>query len=213
MKSKDLFRKGLLAISLTAYLLALVFIFYFIPRSLARADLELVIKNAIVRARQGQVSYGLPVRLEFPSVDIDAIVEHLGVTSGGIMDTPQNIDGIMDAPRNIDNVAWFNLGPRPGEIGSAVIAGHYGLKNGKASVFTNLYKLRKDDKLYVEDDKGVATSFIVREIRKYDQKADASGIFNSNDGHAHLNLITCEGDWDEVSKSYLERLIVFSEKE
>jgi len=203
MKSKDLFRKGLLAISLTAYLLALVFIFYFIPRSLARADPELIIKKAIVYAKREQVNYGLPIRLRIPSIDTDAIVEHLGVTP----------DGIMDAPRNIDNVAWFNLGPRPGEIGSAVIAGHYGLKNGKASVFTNLYKLRKDDKLYVEDDKGVATSFIVREIRKYDQKADASGIFNSNDGHAHLNLITCEGDWDEVSKSYLERLIVFSEKE
>jgi len=203
MKSKDLFRKGLLAISLTAYLLALVFIFYFIPRSLARADLELVIKNAIVRARQGQVSYGLPVRLEIPSVDIDAIVEHLGVTSGGIMDTPQNID----------NVAWFNLGSRPGEIGSAVIAGHYGWKNGKASVFINLYKLQKGDKLYVKDDKGMTTSFLVRETRKYDQKADASSVFSSSDGRSHLNLITCEGNWNETSKSYPERLVIFSDKE
>ncbi|KKR23804.1 MAG: Peptidase C60 sortase A and B [Candidatus Yanofskybacteria bacterium GW2011_GWD2_39_48] len=203
MKSKDLLRKGLLAISLTAYLIALVLIFYFIPKSLARADLELIIKNAIVYVKQGQVNYGLPVRLRMPSIDTDAIVEHLGITP----------DGIMDTPKNIDNVAWFNLGPRPGEIGSAVIAGHYGWKNGKASIFINLYKLKKGDKLYVEDDKGVAISFIVRETRKYDQKADASGVFSSSDGRSRLNLITCEGDWDKVSKSYPERLVVFTEKE
>jgi len=32
----------------------------------------------------------------------------------------------MDLPKERANVAWFNLGPRPGENDSAVIAGHYG---------------------------------------------------------------------------------------
>jgi sortase (surface protein transpeptidase) len=35
----------------------------------------------------------------------------------------------VGVPVDQRNVAWFNLGPLPGENGSAVISGHYGLKN------------------------------------------------------------------------------------
>ena len=117
----------------------------------------------------------------------------------------------MDVPKDRGNVAWFELGQRPGENGSAVIAGHYGWKNGKASAFDNLYKLRKGDTLYIEDDKGVITSFVVRESRRYDPEADASEVFGSNDGRARLNLVTCEGAWDKVSRTYSKRLVVFAE--
>lgn len=120
---------------------------------------------------------------------------------------------VQDVPKDFTNVAWFNLGPRPGEEGSAAIAGHFGRKNGKASAFDNLYKLRKGDKIYVEDDKGEVITFVVRGIRRYDPKADASGVFFSSDGKAHLNLITCEGAWNKVTKSYSKRLVVFADKE
>jgi len=49
----------------------------------------------------------------------------------------------MDVPKGLNNIGWFNLGPRPGENGNAVIDGHYGVwKNGKGAVFNNLHKLR-----------------------------------------------------------------------
>jgi len=35
----------------------------------------------------------------------------------------------------------------------------------------------------------------------------------SSDAKAHLNLITCEGVWDKVSKSYSKRLVVFTDRE
>jgi len=35
----------------------------------------------------------------------------------------------------------------------------------------------------------------------------------SNDGKAHLNLITCAGVWDEVEKSHSSRLVVFADME
>ncbi|MDO8443215.1 MAG: class F sortase [bacterium] len=149
----------------------------------------------------GQV--GLPTRLKIPSINVDASVEYVGLTP----------DGAMDVPKERANVAWFNLGPRPGDNGSAAIAGHYGWKDGKGSAFDNLYKLRKGDKIYVEDDKGVITTFVVRESRRYNPKMDASNVFSSNDGKPHLNLITCEGVWDKVSKTYSKRLVVFTDKE
>jgi LPXTG-site transpeptidase (sortase) family protein len=112
------------------------------------------------------------------------------------------------------NTAWFNQSPRPGESGNAIITGHYGYwKNGKSTVFNNLNKLRKGDKIYVVDEKGVVVNFVVREIRNYNPDAVASDVFFSNDNKSHLNLITCEGVWNKVSKSYSQRLVVFADKE
>ena len=118
----------------------------------------------------------------------------------------------MDAPKGPAEAGWYSLGVRPGEVGSAVIAGHSGWKNNIPAVFDDLYKLRIGDKIYVKDDKGGLVSFVVKEIRTYDPKADASDIFGSNDGEAHLNLITCEGVWDPVTKSSSKRLVVFADK-
>lgn len=119
----------------------------------------------------------------------------------------------MDVPKGPNDVAWFNLGPRPGEIGSAVISGHYGWKNNIPAVFDNLHKLRKGDKVYVEDKNGATITFVVRELRTYDQNEDASDVFGSSDGKAHLNLVTCTGTWNKAQKSYSKRLVVFTDKE
>ena len=160
-------------------------------------------KKPVESVRNAAPESGLPVRLKIPSIKVDAAIGRVGLTP----------DGAMDVPKNPDEVAWFEPGKRPGENGSAVIAGHYGWKNGKAAAFDDLSQLRKGDKAYVEDDKGATISFVVRESRNYDPKADASDVFGSNDGKPHLNLITCEGAWNEAEKSYSNRLVVFTDKE
>lgn len=153
---------------------------------------------------QQQVSPGSPILLKIPNINVDAAIQYVGVTA----------DGAMDVPKGPNDVAWLRIGPRPGEMGSAVIAGHYGRwKTGEGSVFDDLNKLNKGDKIYVKDDKGLITTFVVRESRIYDSKASASNVFGSNDGKAHLNLVTCEGVWDEVKKTYSHRLVVFTDKE
>lgn len=150
-----------------------------------------------------RVSAELPVYIKIPKIKVDTALEYVGLTP----------DGIMDIPKSPDSVAWFSLGARPGEIGSAVLSGHYGWKNGIQAVFDNLHKLRSGDKIYVEDEKGAIIVFVVREIRKYGQKAYAADVFNSNDGKVHLNLVTCEGAWNKAEKSYSDRLVVFADKE
>lgn len=148
-------------------------------------------------------SIGLPVRLKIPKIGIDATVEYVGLKTNGEMDTPKDPAG----------VAWLQIGARPGNIGSAVIAGHYGiLENGEDSIFDNLKKLNNGDQIYVEDDKGAAITFIVRESRSYEADADASGVFGSSDGKAHLNLVTCQ-NWDQVAERYTKRLVIFTDKE
>lgn len=146
---------------------------------------------------------GIPVNLKIPNINIDADVESVGLTAKGAVDTP----------KSFTNVAWFNLGPRPGEEGSSVIDGHSGWKKGIQSVFDNLYKIKKGDKVSVTDEKGEIITFVVTNFRTYNLKDDATDIFTSNDGKAHLNLITCVGHWNVGQKSPNDRFVVFTDKE
>lgn len=117
-------------------------------------------------------------------------------------------------PQGRNNAAWYNPGPRPGDIGNAIIVGHYGRwKNGSATVFNNLSKLRPGDKIYIKDGQGTTISFVVREKRSYSLRDDVTAVFVSSDGKSHLNLITCEGTWDKASQSYSRRLVVFADRE
>jgi len=141
------------------------------------------------------------VRLRIPSIGVDALIEDVGITPAGAMDTP----------KGPDNVGWYSLGSRPGEVGTATIAGHRGWKNGSTAVFDQLDALRKGDVIQVVGSGGKLDSFIVRETRVYGRDEYAPEVFVSSDG-THLNLITCVGDWDRSLKTSAERLVVFADK-
>ncbi len=149
----------------------------------------------------GGIPQGLPVRLKVPVIGVDSAIEDALITP----------DGRMDVPIGSVNVAWFSLGPHPGDEGSAVIGGHFGIRDGVPFVFYNLDKLKVGDKVYVVDDKDQTLAFQVREIKLFDRNADATTVFTSDDGLAHLNLITCEGIWNQVDGSYPERRVVFTD--
>lgn len=146
-------------------------------------------------------SRGIPTRLMIPKIRVNISIEHVGLTP----------EGAMGVPKNFINTAWFELGPRPGDRGSAVIDGHFGFIKKKPGAFNNLHRLRKGDKISVQDEKGVVVSFVVRESRIYRQDEDVPEVFASSDGKAHLNLITCQGIWNKSKKSYSERLVVFTD--
>ena len=149
------------------------------------------------------VRVGVPARLEIPKIRVNAAVEQTGLTR----------QGLMGVPKDPDNAAWYKHGPRPGETGSAVIDGHFDWDNGTPAVFDDLRKLRPGDKVMVTDRQGTTISFTVRKSRNYSPEADATSVFRSSDGKAHLNLITCTGVWNQGRNSYSQRLVVFSDRE
>lgn len=151
----------------------------------------------------GGIPQGLPIRLKIPAIGVDSAIEDAYITP----------DGRMDVPAGTINVAWFALGPHPGKEGSAVIGGHYGFyeANKGPTVFYNLDKLKIGDKVYIEDDRGETLAFVVRKIELFDRNADATTVFTSSDGLAHLNLITCEGVWNQINDTYPDRRVVFTD--
>ncbi|MFZ3054708.1 MAG: class F sortase [Minisyncoccales bacterium] len=205
MQSKNLVKWLLLVVVFAAIILAFVlFKQGYFSNSLRYGQVAIdhkLIEQIIVPEKQ-TVS-GIPVHLKIPDINVDADIESVGLTTKGAVDTP----------KSFTNVAWFNLGPRPGEEGSSVIDGHSGWKKGIQSVFDNLYKIKRGDKIFITDERGEIITFIVTDFRTYSLSDDATNIFTSNDGKAHLNLITCVGNWNVGQKSPNDRFVVFADKE
>ena len=142
----------------------------------------------------------IPTYLEIPSIKVAADIEPVGITK----------TGAMDIPKDPDDVAWYNLGPRPGQKGSAVIDGHLDGENGLTAVFKDLDKIKIGDTVTVKDKGGNPLTFVVTSSRLYDVAADTSEIFTKADGF-YLNLITCAGEWDKKAHDYTKRFVVFTE--
>lgn len=191
---KAYIRQQLLIILFIAF--SLLLFFHFTRDSNEKSLFQSLMPQSQIACKATPV---LPVRLIIPVINVNAHIQYVGVTS----------KGEMEVPNNAVDVGWFDLGPRPGERGNSVIAGHFDGKNGEAGVFANLYKLKEGDKLLIEDNKGISTVFVVREKRVY-EPGYANDVFNSSDS-AHLNLITCDGLWDGTKKSYSKRLVVFTD--
>lgn len=143
-----------------------------------------------------------PISFSMPALGVDnVIVESVG------LDTENK----MDVPRDSDNVGWYNLGAKPGQKGSVVMAGHLDKKTGEPAVFYHIKKLKPGDELKVTDSADKVFTYVVTQIKSYElSKFPLQEVFGSED-KARLNLITCEGTFDKNSDIYSHRLVVYSE--
>lgn len=197
---KNFFKNKSLQIVSLGFLLFGLFFLYFTGGLNKNTDSMDLSSNVTAVPGQRLAEQGFLVRLKIPKLEIDVDIEHVGLT----------LTGAMDVPKDLWDVAWFRLGPRPGEEGSAVIAGHRDSANGKAAVFYYLDKLVPGDLILVEDDKGESLTFIMREARIYASDAETTEVFSSESG-IHLNLITCDGPWNKSKKNYEKRLVIFTD--
>ena len=158
-------------------------------------------RPAIAGANLATKTYSIPGQLKIDAINVAAEVVPVGLTA----------QGDMYIDEDPDKLAWYSLGPKPGEEGSAVIAGHYGWKDGAESAFNNIHTLVKGDTITSFGKDGRPLTFVVTRTATYEPAQDATDVFRSDDGKAHLNLITCKGSWDNQLNTYTERLVVFSE--
>lgn len=142
-----------------------------------------------------------PVKLTIPSLKIKAPVVKVGITK----------TGAMAVPYGFKNVGWYKYGTYPGEIGSAVIAGHIDNALALDGVFKHLDQLEIGDTVIVETEGGTTYTYRVIEmgIYPYDQ-APNEEIFGRGNA-AQLNLVTCAGTWSKELKTYDKRLVIYTE--
>lgn len=142
----------------------------------------------------------LPKTLVIDQLDVKTKVEQVGLDK----------EGAMGTPKNEQQVGWYKFGPRPGDVGNAVIDGHTDTKTGPA-VFNRLDELKKGDKIKIKDASGRTLVFRVKKLVEYGHlDAPLEKIFGASD-QRNLNLITCIGVYDENEGTYDNRLVVFTE--
>jgi LPXTG-site transpeptidase (sortase) family protein len=137
-----------------------------------------------------------PVRLVIPSIHLDATIEARG------LDSKRN----LDTARDFRDVAWYDLGPAPGQPGDAVMNGHVNWWTGNA-VFTYLSRVRVGDRVEVVRADGTSVWFRITAKRVVAANARIASLFAPSPV-ATLTLITCTGAWDPLTLSDTHRLLV-----
>jgi sortase A len=138
--------------------------------------------------------------LLIPSIGVDAAVEPVATDA----------DGNMATPADPWNTAWYAPGNRPGEPGNAAIAGHVDYNGLGPVVFWDLRTLAPGAEVLVVTADGLTLRFVVRDAAYFrPESAPLQAIFGPA-SDANLNLITCGGTFNPVTRQYDQRLVVFT---
>jgi len=141
-------------------------------------------------------------RLLIPAIGVNAPIESVGVQPNGAMETPRQ------SPWS--DVGLYTGGPRPGDRGSAVIAGHLDRPGGNPAAFWLLRELHIGDEVQFVDAHDKILLFHVTRIEAYPvQDAPVQVIFGDRTGR-FLNLTTCAGDWIPTQHQRTMRLVVYT---
>jgi sortase (surface protein transpeptidase) len=140
-----------------------------------------------------------PLEVTIPRIHVASRLVRLGVDGQGAMEVPQD-------PAT---AGWFHLGPTPGALGPAVIAGHVTWDQVPA-VFFRLAELRHGDLVEVtRSDDRVAVFKVTRVTRFAKSRFPTRAVFGGTD-HAGLRLITCGGRFDRSSHRYRDNVVAFA---
>jgi sortase (surface protein transpeptidase) len=140
-----------------------------------------------------------PVSLSIPSIGVRTRLIHLGV----------NKDGTLQVPSSTAVAGWYTGSPRPGMVGSAIIAGHVDSRTGPG-IFFWLRTLRPGDRMYVGRADGTMAVFAVTRIRKFAKDQFPTAAVYGPVPDAELRLITCGGVFDRSLGRYLSNVVVFA---
>ena len=140
-----------------------------------------------------------PVRIEISSIGVDAPIIGLGL----------NPDRTLEVPTDYGDAGWWTGGPRPGERGPAVIAGHVDSRTGPA-VFFRIGELQPGAKIVVVGRDGTRARFSVLGSERYPKARFPTARVYGGTRAATLRLITCSGDFDHATGHYLDNTVVYA---
>jgi hypothetical protein len=183
-----------------------------IPAALSDAALDL---------RAGPID--VPLEVQVPSLGVHASVSGVGITPGNVMDAPM---GPADDPV-WQQAFWYRGSATPGELSTALIAGHIDDPLGRPAVFANIDRLQPGDLIVIHDTRsGLDVRFAVTSSKTYslDEAATPDVLTEmygagpvagtwpqpSVDGLAHLTLVTCAGVYQTQEGTHDHRLAVYA---
>ena len=153
------------------------------------------------RSPRGYRATPLPVRVQIPKIGVASSLDRLGRAPDGTVQVP--------GPDRWEVPGWYELGPRPGELGSAVILGHVDSTRGPA-VFFRLRELRAGDEIEVTRADGSSVRFVVQRTAQYDKQRFPTDEVYYPTLTSALRLVTSGGEFDTSTGHYRSNIIVFA---
>lgn len=154
-------------------------------------------EQAAAKDAKASMTGVVPAGIKIPAINVEANVKKKG----------KNKNGNMKVPQNYKNVGWYTAGAKPGEQGSAILAGHVDSQNGPA-VFFNLKDLKKGDIIYINSQDGKQQTFKVYKKKAYSRNdAPINKIFGYTAAKT-VKLLTCTGDFNYKADTHQKRLAV-----
>ena len=147
--------------------------------------------------RQQRVSG--PARLVIPAIGVRTRLIRLGITS----------QGTLQVPTSAAIAGWFTGSPRPGGIGASIIAGHIDSYTGPG-VFFRLRDLHRGQKVYITRADGSVVAFRITAVRMYAKDRFPTAAVYGPVPDAELRLITCGGQFDNSTGSYLSNVVAYA---
>ncbi len=122
---------------------------------------------------------------------------------------------------------WYRGSAIPGELSTALIAGHADDPLGRPGVFAHLDLVIVGDEIVIHDNRtGLDVTFGVTEIKSHTLKETKDlSVLNrmygtgpiaglvpqpSDDGLSHLTLITCSGTFSKKQGTHDHRLVIYA---
>ena len=147
----------------------------------------------------GPARVARPVSLSIPVIGVHTHLIRLGLTA----------QGTLQVPASTAVAGWYTGGPRPGQTGSAVIAGHIDSYLGPG-VFFRLRLLRPGDRVYVRQAGGTLAVFRVYAEHSYPKDHFPTQKVYGPAPDPELRLITCGGTFNPATGSYLNNVVVYA---
>jgi hypothetical protein len=141
----------------------------------------------------------VPVLLTIPAIGLAVSVSEVGL----------NPDGTVEVPTDVQQPGWFQLGPSPGQLGSAVILGHVDSYRGPA-VFFQLGSLVDGEQVQVSLADGAVANFAISTVAMYSKTQFPDDQVYASHGYSALQLVTCGGTFDTQTGHYLSNIVVYS---
>jgi Sortase domain len=143
----------------------------------------------------------IPVTISINAIELRAPVDQIGLAPDGTLE---------EQPfSRANHAAWYRLGPAPGQVGPAVIAGHVDTKSNIA-VFFYLSRLRPGDRVVIARADRHTVTFTVDWLGSFPKSNFPTQLVYGPTNYPALRLITCGGSFDRTVGSYRDNIVVFA---
>jgi hypothetical protein len=142
-----------------------------------------------------------PVAIRIDRIGVDHAIVPVGLED----------DGTMEIPEEVQEIGWYDPGVRPGEPGSAVLAGHVDSRAQGRGAFFALGALDVDDEIVLTAVDGAEQRWRVTARTRYPKdELPVDELFVWGGAERRLVLITCGGDFDRSSRNYSDNVVVLA---